>query len=206
MGQFSDDGHWWWDGTNWIATSQMAVPQLPPTEFELSGKVTAARERMRPAGWLATANGCSVQPITAITGIALLNILQPTLRDYRAWRLEQLALATAYVLGPGEPIVAAEPASGTSGGQDQILAVVVTSEHVVVFRFDEAQPRWIMLAARPGDVEMQIQSVAMGLLYRAIVVTSRTARIPIRGWPGVFKPEPVLDAWRRAVAAAAPAT
>jgi len=33
MGQFSDDGLWWWDGTTWIATAQIVLPHLPLTEF-----------------------------------------------------------------------------------------------------------------------------------------------------------------------------
>jgi hypothetical protein len=28
VGQFSDDGVWWWDGTTWIATAQIVLPQL----------------------------------------------------------------------------------------------------------------------------------------------------------------------------------
>jgi hypothetical protein len=30
------------------------------------------------------------------------------MRDYRSWTLEQLALATAYLLGPDEPMLAGE--------------------------------------------------------------------------------------------------
>ena len=42
VGQFSDDGQWWWDGTTWIATSQIVLPQLPVTEFEKSGRLKGA--------------------------------------------------------------------------------------------------------------------------------------------------------------------
>ena len=52
VGQFSDDGLWWWDGTTWIATAQIALPQLPVTEFEQSGKLKGARTFMRRAAWL----------------------------------------------------------------------------------------------------------------------------------------------------------
>ena len=208
MSGFSDDGQWWWDGATWVATSQVVLPTLPATEFERSGRLQEVNKRMRSAGWLAVANeGCLVQPITAITGIALLNILQPSLRAYRTWRLEQLELATSYLLGSGEPMLAGEPANATSGGDGPFLAVVVTAAHVLVFRLDapEGQPRWIALAGRPGEVKIEHMSVAMGLLYTALIVTSGNARFEIRGWPGVFKPEPVLDAWRRAVTATASA-
>ena len=48
MGQFSDDGQWWWDGSNWVATAQVVIPQLPPTEFEQSGRAAEARRRASP--------------------------------------------------------------------------------------------------------------------------------------------------------------
>ena len=28
---FTDDGQWWWDGTTWVATAQVVLPQLPTT-------------------------------------------------------------------------------------------------------------------------------------------------------------------------------
>jgi len=43
VGQFSENGLWWWDGTTWIATAQIVLPQLPVTEFEQSGKLKGAR-------------------------------------------------------------------------------------------------------------------------------------------------------------------
>jgi hypothetical protein len=49
VGQFSEDGLWWWDGTTWIATAQIVLPQLPVTEFELSGQLKGARRFMRRA-------------------------------------------------------------------------------------------------------------------------------------------------------------
>ena len=56
MGQFSDDGLWWWDGTTWIATAQIVLPQLPVTEFEQSGKLDGARRFMRRWSLLFSAN------------------------------------------------------------------------------------------------------------------------------------------------------
>ncbi|HYM97965.1 MAG TPA: hypothetical protein VET26_11745 [Candidatus Sulfotelmatobacter sp.] len=213
MGRFSDDGMWWWDGDTWVATAQIVLPQFPPTEFEQSGKVERARRDMRKSEWLSWANSCALEPITAITGIALLSVLQPALRDYRSWRLEQLALATAYLLGPTEPMLAGEPASttvdearvGLARARGSYLAIAVTSTHLIVFRIDspDGQPRWVALARRPSDVQVELVTVARGLLYSALIVTVGPERWEIRGLPGVFKPQPVVDAWRRAVNAAA---
>jgi hypothetical protein len=201
MSQFSDDGLWWWDGHTWVATSQIVLPQFPPTEFEQSGKLEQARRSVRKVQWLAWANSCALEPITAITGVALLNVLQPASRDYRSWKLEQLALATPYLLGPDEPMLAGEPASATADSRAPYLAVAVTAAHVLVFRIEslEGQPRWVALACRSVDVKIELVTVAWGFLYSALIVSVGHARLEIRGWPGVFKPEPVLDAWRKAV-------
>jgi len=55
MGQFSDDGQWWWDGASWIATSQVVLPDLPITAPEQSGKLkelgTRGRTLRRLDGW-----------------------------------------------------------------------------------------------------------------------------------------------------------
>jgi hypothetical protein len=203
MGHFSDDGLRWWDGQTWVATAQVVLPQLPPTALEQSGKLEQARRGMRKSQWLAGANSCALEPITAITGIALLNVQQPVLRDYRSWRLEQMALATAHLLGPNEPMLAGEPASLSADTGGSQLAVAVTASHVLIFRIAsrEDQPRWIVLARRPADVKIELVTVAWGLLYAALIVSAGQERWEIRGWPGVFKPEPVLDAWRRAVTA-----
>lgn len=201
MGQFSDDGLWWWDSHAWVATAQIVLPQFPPTEFEQSGKVEQARRSLRKGQWLYWANSCALEPITAISGIALLSVLQPALRDYRSWKLEQLALATAYLLGPNEPMLAGEPASGTADLEAPYLAVAVTAAHVLVFRMGslDGQPRWVALACRSVDVKIELVTVAWGLLYSALIVSVGHGRLEIRGWPGVFKPEPVLDAWGKAV-------
>jgi hypothetical protein len=209
MGQFSDDGQWWWDGNAWVATSQVVLPQLPMTEFEQSGKLEPARSSLRKIQWLSWANSCSIQPITALTGIALLNVLQPTLRDFRSWRLEQLALATAYLLGPDEPMLAGEPASATVDSATSILALAISAAHVLVFRIDslDGQSRWVVaLARRAADVKIELVTVAWGFLYATLIVKVGQERWEIRGWPGVFKPEPVLDAWRRAANSAVTTT
>lgn len=59
MGQFSDDGQWWWE--------------LGP-----------------------------------LVGLNLAPVNRRGFPEYRTWTIRQLALATTYVLGPDEPIVAGE--------------------------------------------------------------------------------------------------
>ncbi len=107
MGRFSDDGQWWWNGTAWVATAEVVLPQLPPTEFELSGKLETTRGRLRKTGWLSVINdvGCALSWIALIPELL---VTQPALRDYRLWTLEQLAATTAYQLGPNEPMLAGE--------------------------------------------------------------------------------------------------
>lgn len=202
MGQFSDDGQWWWDGTAWVATAQVVLPQLPPTEFEQSGKLKTARGRLRKTGWLYWVNdvGCFLSWIALIPHLV---VIQPALRDYRLWTLEQLAAATAYLLGPKETMLAGEATLlvpeyvGDSAKRD--LAVTVTAEHVLVFRIDffDGQPRWIVLVARPTDVTMEVRSfIRAGFFGSALTVSSGNAQWVIRGVPGVWKPKTVLDAWR----------
>ncbi len=104
MGQFSDDGQWWWDGKTWVATAQVVIPDLPKTEFETSGKLSLAGEHKTGSRWLFW-TVASVVPVFPYR-------LQAT-RDYRAWTLEQLALATTYLLDAAEPMVAGKATAGT---------------------------------------------------------------------------------------------
>jgi hypothetical protein len=200
--QFSDDGQWWWDGTTWVATAQVVLPQLPPTEFEQSGKLEAARSRLRKRGWLNWANDFS---LVGLTAAVLFLPAERALRDYRLWTLEQLALATAYLLGANEPILAGDatimPPEYVGDSSKRDLAVVVTAAHVLLFRIDflDGQPRWIALAARPTDVKMKVRPLIESLFMgQALVVSRGNEQWIIRGELGVFKPKPVLDAWRQA--------
>jgi hypothetical protein len=102
MGQFSDDGQWWWDGTTWIATARLVLPKLPTTEFESSGKLKRAFDRRRKSERLWWTNSLFT-PLAWLTGVPLIVVGWRAMRDYRSWTLEQLALATAYLLGPDEP-------------------------------------------------------------------------------------------------------
>jgi len=185
---------WWWDGTTWIATTQIVLPDLPATEFEQSGRLEGVRRSMKRFSvfwwWNVSIN---LALIFLVPWLALL-------RDYRSWRLEQLALATAYLLGPHDAMLAGETGFGIDGGfVTWNLAVAVTAAHVLVFGIDslDGQPRWVALAGRPTDTKMELLPWGFGL-YPSLLISRRAAQWRIRGTPSVFKPEPVLEAWRQA--------
>jgi hypothetical protein len=170
------------------------------TEFERSGMLKTARDRVKKTQWLLWA--ISFTALAALTPVTNLVVGTGAMRDYRLWTLEQLGLATAYLLGPIEPMVAGEatilaPFPGDIGTRD--LAVAVTAAHVLVFRIDfpDGQPRSIALVGRPTDVKIELRSGAL-LVGPALMVSGRSGLWTIRGSPGVFQPEPVLDAWRQA--------
>jgi len=202
MGQFSDDGQWWWDGTNWVATAQVVLPQLPPTEFEASAQLADARRRAKRGGrvweW-----ADALTDLAAFRAVALGDLL-PAMDVYRSWKLAQMALATTYLLGPDEPMLAGEIATVTRSETAPVLAVAVTSAHVLVFRLDslEGQPRWIELAGRASDVNIKLRTgIEKVLLLPALLVSGKYGQAVIGGLPGMFhtfKPQPVLDAWRLA--------
>jgi hypothetical protein len=201
VGQFSDDGLSWWDGTTWIATAQIVLPQLPVTEFEQSGRLSGARRFMRRAVLLG--------PWNPSVNVALFFLFPwlAALRDYRSWKLEQLALATSYLLGPHEAMLAGETSlldSQTTSPVTRDLAVSVTAAHILVFGIDslDGQPRWVVLAGRPTDVKVERRSLVFGL-YPALWISRGNVQWRIRGMPSVFKPEPVLEAWRQAAAGTA---
>ncbi|HEV2217399.1 MAG TPA: hypothetical protein VGV88_07485 [Candidatus Dormibacteraeota bacterium] len=190
MGQFSGDGRWWWDGATWIPTAQVVLPQLPPTEFERSGKLKLARDLRKKGRQLFWAFA-PIGPLQFTVGA----------REYRSWTLEQLTVATAYMLGPDEPMLAGEVMiydlvdSWARG-----LAVAVTAAHVVVFRIDhvDGQPRSVALAARVTDVRIWAHSGVFGYLWPALVVTGWNGRWTIWGYRGAFEPANLLDVWRKA--------
>lgn len=204
---FSDDGQWWWDGATWVATGQVVLPQLPMTEFERSGKLDKARRRRKNGERLDFAR--NFNPITWLPASALLVVGTLAGRDYRSWTLEQLALATAYLLGPDEPMLAGEGGTLIAnrldlGGWRRDLVVAVTAAHVLVLRIDsvDGQPRWIALAARASDVRIEVlkrpritrDAVVFG---PDLVVSGSNGQCTI-GSSSWFKPDPVLEAWRRA--------
>ena len=209
MSQFSEDGQWWWDGTNWVATARLVLPDLPITAFEQSGNlvksVARARTLSRLDGWRSFAQMNLPVADSWFLGIPVLVMMPRVVGDVRSWRLQQLALATTYLLGPGEPMLAGEPATLALFPEDYptgSLAVVVTKAHIVVFRIDvdspgHGQPRWVVMARRPGDVKIAFQKRLMGLAS-GLTISDANAHWTIRGFPGSIKPEPVLQAWRQA--------
>lgn len=209
MSGFSDDGQWWWNGTQWIATSQVVLPNLPMTEFERSGRLAIARGRRTQSQWLFWAN--TYLPLGWLTTAGLMIFGSGVSMDYRSWTLEQLALATSYLLGLNEPMLAGEGGTLVADAErppwKRDLAVVVTAAHVIVFRIDslDGQPRWIALAARSTDVKIEkltgIHTTSGGLEFGpGLVVTGSTGQWNIGCWWG-SKPNLVLDAWRRATGA-----
>jgi len=208
MGQFSDDCQWWWDGANWVATAQVVLPQLPPTEYEASAQLADARRRAKRGGRLWDWAD-ALTSLNAFRAVALGDLL-PAMSVYRSWKLAQLALATTYLLGPDEPMLAGEIATVTRDELAPVLAVVVTSAHVLVFRLDslEGQPRWIVLAGRAADVNLKLRTgIEKVLLLPALLVTGKYGQAVIGGLPGMFhtfKPQPVLDAWRQAAGGTGP--
>lgn len=195
MSEFSDDCLWWWDGERWIATSNIVIPDLPMTEFERSGKLRAARNRMRWVDLLLFGSqwGSLAVPYIIVRTRAF--------REYRLWTLEQLTLAASHLLGPNEPMLAGETtmfAAGWEGTPTRDLALVVTGAHVLVVRIDsrDGQPRSVVLAAHSNEVHLELRGGP------TLQVSSATAQCEIRGDQRVFQPDPVLAAWRQAAGSA----
>lgn len=209
--RFSDDGRWWWNGDRWIATPDVQLPQLPITEFKRSGALDRSRRRMKQHKLMSdvfmveTAVPTS-SPLSLIGGALVLPFFvleRRAFRDYRTWTLQQLAIATKFVLGPDAPMMAGETAMYRSSGlATRDLAVAVTAEHVIVFRIDslDGQPRWIALAARCADVKLAAQNMRFGT-QPSLVITRGDQNWVVRGYPRVFEPCPVLDVWHRSALA-----
>jgi hypothetical protein len=167
------------------------------TEFEKSGKLKLARADLakgRRQFWT--------------TGLlfTLINLMPANIngfREYRTWTIEQLALATTYLLGPDEPMLAGEVSAYDEwDAWTRDLAIVVTATHVLVFRIDsrEGQPRWIALAGRATDVKIESRTGLYGYLWPALEISGWSGRwtMVIHGISGEFEPGPVLEAWRQA--------
>jgi hypothetical protein len=173
------------------------LPDLPKTEFEKSGRLELARadiakgrRRFWPDSFL-----------SAFVGLSATN--RNGASEYRIWTIEQLALATTYLLGPDEPLLAAEVSVfDVVDAWSRNLAVVVTAAHVLVFQFDslEGQPRQIAMAARAIDVKIEARTGLFGRFWPALEVSHGYPQWTILGFEGEkLDPEPVLDAWRQAV-------
>ena len=186
------------------------------TEFEQSGKLNEARIQMGTYNQLLAPKPLSVGSVVLSAlvtgsvpsphdrGVMFWVVQHRTIRDYRLWTLEQLALATAYLLGPNDPMLAGETTMFAAHSQDVVhrdCAVAVTASHVLILRIDslDGQPRWVGVAAHPKDVTIDLRSGWFGY-GPTLVVSSQSGQWKIRGQQEVFQPEPVLQAWRQAVA------
>jgi hypothetical protein len=211
LGQFSDDGQWWWDGNQWMASSQVVIPDLLAAEPETAQRSMGQRQQLGQAttivDWLALSTPFSP---AGFFNFSFLFVERAAFRKFRQWTLGQLAAATAYLLGPDEPMVAGEttlyrPLSFvTVQAPVRDLGVVVTAAHVLVLAFDrlDGQPRKVALAARAGDVQI----IASGEFLRArptIVVRHGSQGWTIQGMARVMQHAPVVAAWRAAVVAPA---
>lgn len=195
MAGFSDDGQWWWDGQAWIATSQIVIPDLPASE--------RAKELLPRVGRYKTLDGLAM--IGSFTDFGPLVLgwtlwQRGAMRTYREWMIEQLKGATEYLLGPDEPVLAADVGlfwellvGWTWGG----TSVVVTSGHVLVIANDQTlgHPQKVLLAANPRQVQMRLHKGGILNAYPTILVSVGGQVWPIRGMNRVIQPDPVINTW-----------
>ena len=202
LSQFSEDGQWWWDSRQWIPTSQVVIPDLAIPQSETTVQSMHNRQLLGDANKMTLWQTFMSVPFVFAERDAF--------RELRTWTLEQLASATAYLLGPGEPMLAGETGlyrpvlSLLSYTAYRDVAVVVTAAHVLVLRFDgfEGQPRWVSLAAKPEDVRFEVFGAVVGV-YATIVVRHGAQWWVIKGMTRIAQPGPVVAAWKSALAAAA---
>jgi hypothetical protein len=201
VSQFSEDGQWWWNGAQWIPTSQIVIPDLAIPQSE------STVQSMRDRQLLGDANKMTLWQ--TFLGVPFVLAERSAFSELRTWTLQQLASATTYLLGTGEPMLAAETGlyrpvvRFLSYTAYRDLAVVVTAAHVLVLRFDrfEGQPRWVSLAAKPVEVRFEVFGAVVGV-YATIVVHHGAQSWVIKGQTGIAQPAPVVAAWKSAVAAA----
>jgi hypothetical protein len=206
MAEFSDDGQWWWDGQQWIATSQVVIPDLPPTargqELEPAVKRYRLLDDANLYSYAVPSGGLE------LLWVPWLIFQKRAFRAYREWALERVKTAATYLVGPNEPVLAAEVGMYNLivigyvwGG----LAVVVTPAHVLILANDKplGSPRRVLLVARPSQVAMQVVPGGILNAYPTIVVSFRGQTWEIKGMNRVIKPQPVIAAWYQLAVAAA---
>ena len=209
MDRFSDDGIWWWDGATWLATSSVVIPDLGlPAGSEAIARNARPYQDLVGANEIANSIGISPTPDSLqLLGAGLLVtdvvLFHRTFRALRELKLAQITQATAFLLGPDEPILAAEPSLYTAlppGFLRGLFSVVVTRAHVLVLQgaVPLEAPRWVSMAARPRDVDIRADLRRWLGLFPAVMVTHRGRTWRVVGVPKVFQPQAVLDAWRTA--------
>ena len=147
-------------------------------------------------------------PLDMVVGLPFLFVERRAFGEFRQWTLNQLAAAAAYLLGPDEPVVAGETSlyrSALSFGSitaHRDLSVVVTAAHVMVLRFDQfdGQPRSVELAAQARHVHVAVLRGVLGA-RPTIRVRHGSKSWSIQGMPRVLQSEPVVAAWKSALAA-----
>ena len=208
MSGFSDDGQWWWDGRDWVATSQVLIPDLPPSDRAMELEPQVRRYQFLDHANLAS--GLTWWAGDGLSGPLVLLWLvfqKRAFRAYREWAIEQFKTAANYLLGPNEPVLAAEAGLFTEvvigwvwGG----YGVVVTAGHVLIIANDSGlgHPRRVLLAAHPEQVVMRPHAGGILNAYPTILVSVGGQTWPIRGMNRVIKTEPVITAWWRLANAA----
>jgi hypothetical protein len=199
VSEFSEDGLHWWDGTTWVLTAEVLIPPLAPSRFERPGEAARQQQRMSrldAVGWMTILFGATIVGLPI--AVFFLLYLHRTYKSYRAWRLDTLAEATAYLLGPDEPMLAGETALRQSllgVGTESNLAVAVTAGHVLLFDTPRywSPPLRVALAARPEEVELYSVQPSIGRPLLRVVCRGRQWGIGGSVW--IFQPQPVVEAW-----------
>jgi hypothetical protein len=207
MREFSPDGFWWWDGATWRASTEIEL--TPPTEFERSGKLEHARGliRNRDNAFAATyAVGAAPELALAVNlfAIYMMVVQWQGFKEYREWTLEQLKGATDMLFGNAEPMVAGEttlwPPTGLVPGMRRDFAVAVTSAHVILYQFANADSPTmrVVFAAHPSQVRMIPYG---GILKASLGIICGGRRWDLQGIKRNFQAWPVVQATRAAAAA-----
>lgn len=203
MGAFAPDGQWWWDGARWMPTAEIQL-NIPQTEFERSGRLQRARrlvtirEYLQIVGYAGIGSIVGI-PLVPIFLVAYYVVMIRLFKAYREWTLELLALATAQLLGPDEPMLAGEttafPPYRLWPGVQRDFAVAATGAHVLMYWFShyDCPACRVVFAATPDQVEMRVLKGLLGLNRLAIGYGGRWWTL--RGIWRAFKPEHVVEAW-----------
>ena len=203
MSGFSPDGLWWWNGGQWIPTAEAPLA-LPVTEFERSGKLRSARRliEMRTGLFIAmyVAGGSVIGiPLLPIFLVAYMVVQYLGFKAFRQWTLELLAVATAQLMGPEEPMLAGETMLWSPTGlwprMQRDIAVAVTRSHVLLYQFDteDGPPSRVVFAARSQDAELRFLK---GVIWLDRLVVIHAGRWwVLRGIWGAFDGRQAFRAW-----------
>jgi hypothetical protein len=187
---------------------------LGVTEFERSGKLDGARRLITLREWIwagiyITAIGVVTIPVGLVLIVVFMVVQFRAFKGYREWTVEMLALATAQLTGPDEPMLAGETAlrapSGFWPGMQRDCAVAVTKSHVILFQIDhyDSPLSRVIFAAPTAEVEMVLFK---GIASHKLAITQAGRQWIVRGTRGIFQGEPVLRAWWNNRHAQAPTT